>query len=466
MDKPLPLVRQDSGWGWRVSRRSPVRSLPDPQVAEFRSFSISPPSRLVVVDLKLGYIPSIGSESWIFGRAPITLPTIISTIPDFFFNMPFALDPDVAVAVGKLFGPNGPPPKPAVGDVAGRRAGVAGFFALLDQLQPTPVTNVETKDFHTSAPDGHQILLRWFTKADSPAPGSAILYAHGGGMISLQLENYDKALKRYVAMTGVPFLAVEYRLAPEVQAPIPVTDTYAGLQYLVAHAAELGVDPSRIGIMGDSAGGGIAASLAHYAKSKGGPALKKQILIYPMLDDRNVVPDPQLEPFLVWTVDDNKTGWGALLGDRVGGPNVPPTDAAGRMTVEDAVGLPPAYIDVGELDLFRDEGLEYARKVRFPWSPRLVGLLRRTRANVLSSLACSSWERPVSVASSILCRQFHMDSMRWRRVPRWCRGYLRTGLLLSRVYEDFVGYYRAQTRHWFCSRHDLVMRSSPVYRNW
>lgn len=103
-------------------------------------------------------------------------------------------------------------------------------------------------------------------------------------------------------------MSTEYRLAPEVKAPVPVTDAYAGLRYLVDHAKELGVDPQRIAIMGDSAGGGIVASLAHYIKLKGGPAVKKQILIYPMLDDRNLEVDSNLAPFATWTTNDNKTG--------------------------------------------------------------------------------------------------------------------------------------------------------------
>lgn len=182
-------------------------------------------------------------------------------------------------------------------------------------------------------------------------------------MIALTIEHYDKAISRYVSRTGVPFLVVDYRLAPEVQAPVPVTDAYAGLQYLHSHAAELGVDPSRIAVMGDSAGGGIAASLAHYAKQQNGPAIAKQILIYPMLDDRNTTLDPALAPFASWTTDDNITGWTALLGSRIGGPDVKVIEAAGRMTVAEAEGLPPAYIDVGELDIFRDEDLQYARNL-------------------------------------------------------------------------------------------------------
>lgn len=223
--------------------------------------------------------------------------------------------------------------------------------------------DVDTKDFHTKAEDGHEIICRWYTKKDTPASGSAILYAHGGGMIALSIEKYDQLVKRYVTRTGVPFMLIEYRLAPEVKAPVPVTDTYAGLKYLHDHAAELGVDTNRIAIMGDSGGGGIAASLAHYVKLKSGPPVKKQILVYPMLDDRNVKADEHLAPFATWTYDDNKTGWGALLGDRCGGDDVDPIEAAARMTVQDAKGLPPAYIDVGEIDIFRDEDLEYARKL-------------------------------------------------------------------------------------------------------
>lgn len=181
-------------------------------------------------------------------------------------------------------------------------------------------------------------------------------------MIALTIDSYAAAVSRYVSHTGVPFLMVDYRLAPEVQSPTPVTDAYAGLQYMHSHAAELGIDPTRIAVMGDSAGGGIAASLTHYAKQQKGPAIAKQILIYPMLDDRNTTEDPLLAPFAAWTNDDNITGWTALLTpSRVGGPDVSVIEAAGRMTVKDAEGLPPAYIDVGELDIFRDEDLQYAR---------------------------------------------------------------------------------------------------------
>ncbi len=188
-----------------------------------------------------------------------------------------------------------------------RRQNLDALFALLIQQAPG-VQDVESRDFHAKAEDGHDIICRWFTKKGAALPGSAIAYAHGGGYIALTIDQYDEIVKRYVSRTGVPFMMIDYRLAPEVKAPVPVTDTYAGLRYLVDHATELGVDPSRIGIMGDSAGGGITASLAHYIKLKGSPAVKKQILIYPMLDDRNLDSDPNIAPYATWTADDNKTG--------------------------------------------------------------------------------------------------------------------------------------------------------------
>lgn len=184
-------------------------------------------------------------------------------------------------------------------------------------MQPT-TTDVEKKDFFTKAEDGHQLLLRWYHKKSASAPGPAILYTHGGGMIAASVPIYDSIVEKYVSRSGVPFLSVDYRLAPEHPAPVPVTDSYAGLQYLHDHASELNVDPKRIAIMGDSGGGGVAASLAHYAKMKNGPSISKQILIYPMLDDRNTIVDQEIAPYAVWSWDDNKTGWGALLGDSLG----------------------------------------------------------------------------------------------------------------------------------------------------
>lgn len=273
--------------------------------------------------------------------------------------MPFTYDPEVGAGLAALFAAAGDVPLPAVGDVAARRTNVEALQTAIHAQLPMP-GDVTIRDFEATADDGTSLLVRWYTK-DGAAPGPAVLYAHGGGMILSNVAIYDGPVARYVSATGVPFLSVEYRYAPEFPAPTPVTDCYAALQWLVAHAGELGVDPARIAVMGDSGGGGVAASLAIYARDRGGPAIARQILVYPMLDDRNTVPDPALEGFLTWSYDDNATGWGALLGAAIGGPDVSPYGAAARL--EDFAGLPPAYIEVGELDIFRDEDVAYAQRL-------------------------------------------------------------------------------------------------------
>jgi acetyl esterase/lipase len=158
----------------------------------------------------------------------------------------------------------------------------------------------------------------------------------------------------------VPFLSVEYRLAPEFPHPIPVEDAYAGLMWLAENAGELGVDPARIAVMGDSAGGTVAAALALLARDRGGPAIARQILMYPALDDRTVKPDPALTGMHSWSYGDNITMWQAYLGAAYGGDDVSPYAAPARAT--DLIDLPPLYMEIVELDILRNEAIDYARR--------------------------------------------------------------------------------------------------------
>jgi acetyl esterase/lipase len=182
-----------------------------------------------------------------------------------------------------------------------------------------------------------------------------------GGFIVGDIDMFDGSVSRYVSAGGTPILSVDYRLAPESPHPGPVEDVYAALVWLHAHAADLGVDPARIAVFGESAGGGLAAAVSILARDRNGPAIAKQILVMPMLDDRTVTPDPEVAPFAVWTWDDNRTGWHSLLGDAAGGPDTPAHAAPAR--VADPRGLPPAYIEVGQLDIFRDDDLTYALRL-------------------------------------------------------------------------------------------------------
>lgn len=210
--------------------------------------------------------------------------------------------------------------------------------------------------------DGADVLVRWYTPPghDDAGAGPGVVYLHGGGMIAGSVHLYDRLAAAYVADSGVPMLSVDYRRAPEHPHPTPVEDSFTGLSWLSAHGRGLGVEPALIAVMGDSAGGGLAASTALLARQRSLP-LARQILIYPMLDDRTTNPDPAMVPFAGWTYENNRTGWYALLGDAIGTEDVPPTAAPARAA--DLSNLPSAYIEVGELDIFRDECIEYARRL-------------------------------------------------------------------------------------------------------
>lgn len=185
-----------------------------------------------------------------------------------------------------------------------------------------------------------------------------LYYTANGGKIrqgsTAGVTSFDTAL---VARHGIVLISISPRVGPRHPHPAQVKDGYAGLNWIVANADRLGIDPERIIIMGKSGGGGIAASTAIYARDKGGPAIAYQMLIYPMLDDRNVTVSSRYAA-AGWGPRHNQIGWEAILGDARGGPNVDSYAAAARET--DLTGLPPAYVEVGSSEIFRDEDLHYA----------------------------------------------------------------------------------------------------------
>lgn len=244
---------------------------------------------------------------------------------------------------------------PAPGDALGLRALVDPTMTkTFEALPDAPAVTTRTITVPTS--DGAAIESTWYLPATRRG-SAAVVYAHGGGMICGSVQIYDRLMRHYAQLTGVPFLAVDYRIAPEHQGTTATEDCLAALRWLHEHAEEWGIDPRRVALMGDSAGGGIAAGTAILARERA-LALAKQILIYPMLDDRTITPDPLLIPTATWTYENNNTGWSALLGEQAGTSTVSPVIAPGRLT--DFTGLAPAYIEVGELDIFRDESISYA----------------------------------------------------------------------------------------------------------
>ncbi|CAG9996207.1 unnamed protein product [Clonostachys byssicola] len=246
-----------------------------------------------------------------------------------------------------------------VGDVESRRTRIEEFIRGAGGLPPIP-ENVTKQVHHAQAKDGHQVQILHFRRTNvASAPGPAIVHIHGGGYTCSNAGDYSPALGSYVSETGVPMLSIDYRLAPEHRFPVPLEDCWSALLWIQAHAAKLNIDPNRLAIMGESAGGGLAAAIAILARDrKMDPPLAKQILIYPMLDDRTVT--DHTGGLAVFGIEDVLTGWAAYLGDIYNTDKVTPYAAPGRL--QDVTGLPPLYLDCGGLDMFARENVSYANR--------------------------------------------------------------------------------------------------------
>ncbi|KAH6972130.1 Alpha/Beta hydrolase protein [Ilyonectria sp. MPI-CAGE-AT-0026] len=244
-------------------------------------------------------------------------------------------------------------------DVTTRRIRFEQLFVGSNYTVPE---DIGLKVYKAPASDGHQVEIYHLFKKGSHSPTErtpAVLHIHAGGFISVRAQHVLPSLVPFVSHSGIPIFSVDYRWAPEHPFPTPVEDCWTGLLYLQSHAEELGVDLKRIAVMGESAGGGLAGSLAIMARDRNlSPPLAKQILIYPMLDDRTVT--DHSEGLAVFSMNDVVTGWSAYLGEAYGTDDVSPFASPSRVT--DVTGLPPLYLDVGQLDVFLHEGVAYANK--------------------------------------------------------------------------------------------------------
>ncbi len=212
---------------------------------------------------------------------------------------------------------------------------------------------------------GGPLEIYWFDPAAGTTGRPALLHIHGGGMIIGSASGMQIGPSAMALALGIPVASVEYRLAPETPFPGPQEDCLAALLWLASSDATLGVDSKRIGIIGESAGAGLAAAVALMARDQDGPQLAAQFLIYPMLDHRTGSEDCRHQNRhtgeFIWTRASNRFGWEALRGEYA-------ADDARKgwfspSLADDLAGLPPTWIGTGSLDLFFDEDLDYARRL-------------------------------------------------------------------------------------------------------
>lgn len=206
------------------------------------------------------------------------------------------------------------------------------------------------------------VTVRIIRQAKQDRVRPVLLWIHGGGYIIGSARQDDLLCARFARRLGVTVVSVDYRLAPEHPFPTPLEDCFAAYEMVQRDAAELRLDPARLIIGGASAGGGLAAALALLVHDRSRPPPLLQLLVYPMLDDRTVLRSLDDRLVRLWDRTSNALGWRQYLGREPGTPDV--SDHAAPARRVDLRGLPPAWIGVGTRDLFHDEDVAYAERLR------------------------------------------------------------------------------------------------------
>jgi acetyl esterase len=271
--------------------------------------------------------------------------------------MSYAIDPELLPWLDML-------PQVVLRDPEALVAARAQRSKLADLMPAYEPTNpVDVRDTTVPGPsDAPDVPVRVYTPAGRTDAVPGLVYIHGGGFVVGDLDMSHAHVLRMVDELGIVIVSVDYRLAPEHPFPAPVEDCYAALKWVAAKADELGIDPKRLGIGGESAGGGLSAGTVLLARDRGGPELCFQYLGIPELDDR--LDTESMRDYVdtpLWNRPNAIFSWTCYLGTEPGGDDVSPYAAPARAT--DLSGLPPAFVTTCQYDPLRDEGIEYARRL-------------------------------------------------------------------------------------------------------
>ena len=264
------------------------------------------------------------------------------------------LDPQARFVLDQLAAQGGPPLHERT--PADARA---AFERLRSPIPGEPVAQIEERRLPGAG--GGAIPVRLYAPADAGTPGPALVYFHGGGWVIGSLDTHDNLCRALANRSGLRVVSVDYRLAPEHPWPAAPEDGYAVVRHLAAQGAAFGIDGSRLAVGGDSAGGNLAAVVALMARDRGGPALRHQLLLYPVVDhdfDRPSYRENGEGYFL--TRDGMRWFWDQYVAD----PARRDESYASPQRAEKLEGLPPATLLTAEYDPLRDEGEAYAERLR------------------------------------------------------------------------------------------------------
>jgi acetyl esterase len=223
---------------------------------------------------------------------------------------------------------------------------------------PEPVASVE--DRRIPGPGGDIPIRIYKPQGEGPFP--ALVFFHGGGWVLGSIDSHDPVCRSLTNLTPCTVISVEYRLAPEHKFPAAVEDAYAATKWIAEHAADLDIDPERLAVGGDSAGGNLSAVITHLAKEQGGPDLSYQVLIYPATDSDTVSASKETlgaDDFIL-----NETWMRWFDNHYLNSEEDHRHPQASPMFYEDFTGLPPALVITAEMDPLRDEGEAYAEKLK------------------------------------------------------------------------------------------------------
>jgi acetyl esterase/lipase len=242
----------------------------------------------------------------------------------------------------------------AIRDLVQRRA-IARAISVQDATSATVLDEVRWEDRVIAGLGGiDQLRVRVYLPRQAVVDAPAILFIHGGGMIIGDIDFDHDIAAAFCRDVGAVVVAIEYRLAPEHPHPAPSDDCYAALQWMIANVAALGADPDRYAIVGISAGGGLALSTGLRCRDEGFPLPRLILAAYPMIDDRQETPSSQeFTGIGIWDREHNAEAWRLYLG------GLPPDNYSSPARTTDLTGFPPTFIDVGELDTFRDEDVAF-----------------------------------------------------------------------------------------------------------